>query len=95
VLAALKHERAYQDMKWNAGTTASGGQHTPTEWLVYIEDYIREATQFTSRHPEPEATHFVLHAMRKIGAMAVACQEQNGVRTREREGPRAEGFSAT
>ena len=93
VLYALKQEREYQDRKWSVDTTLSGGRHTPTEWLVYIEDYVREAKQFTSRRSEPQATYFVLHAMRKIGAMAVACQEQNGCLTRQIEGSRPEGFS--
>src|SRR3990172_5631420 len=85
VLYALEQERAYQDEKWSE--MLSGGRHTPTEWLVYIEDYVREAKQFTTRHAEPVAGHFVLHVMRKIGAMAVACQEQNGVLTRAIDGP--------
>ena len=94
VIAALEDERAYQDLKWNADTTASGGFHSPTEWLVYIEDYVREAKQFTSRNAEPQATEFVINALRKIGAMAVAAQQQNGVRARFQEGGRPVGFSA-
>jgi len=93
VLEVLREERDYQDQKWNEDTTASGGKHSPTEWLVYIEDYVREAKQFTSRNPNPAADMFVLNVMRKIGAMAVACQEQNGVYSRAREGPRPMGYS--
>ena len=95
VIDALLGERAYQDQKWNEDTTASGGRHSPAEWLLYIEDYVREAKQFTSRNPNPQADVFVLNAMRKIAAMAVACQEQNGVYTRDIEGARPMGFSAT
>lgn len=94
VLYALKEERKYQDKKWSEDTTLSGGRHSPAEWLTYIQDYVNEALHYQARHSEPEATNFVLHAMRKIGAMAVACQEQNGVLTRLIEGPRPEGFTA-
>lgn len=91
---AVELERAYQDEKWAADRTASGGKHTPTEWLVYIEDYVNEAKRYSSRHSEPGASVFVQHTMRKIAAMAVASMEQNGVHTRKAEGLRPEGFVA-
>ena len=94
VFAAINGEREYQDSKWSADRTDSGGSHTVDEWLVYIEDYVNEAKHFTSRNSNPKAREFVLNALRKIGAMAVAAQEQNGVRTRAIEGPRPEGFTA-
>jgi len=55
---------------------------------------VREAKQYTSRNSNPGADKFVLNALRKIGAMAVAAQEQNGVQTRQVEGARPMGFSA-
>lgn len=91
---AVEAERAYQDVKWAADRTASGGKHTPTEWLVYIEDYVNEAKRYTSRISEPQASVFVQHTMRKIAAMAIASMEQNGIYTRKVEGPRPEGAVA-
>lgn len=93
VYAVIDGERDYQDSKWNpADIDGSGGEHTPLEWLTYIEDYVAEAKRSFSRRPEKEAREFALHTLRKIGGMAVAALEQNGVRTRAAEGARPVGF---
>lgn len=85
VYDAIEDERQYQDKKWNHETTASGGVHSTTEWLVYLDDYIREAKTVVTRNADPEANVKALHIVRKIAAMAVACMEQNGCRTRAEE----------
>lgn len=93
VYAVIDGERDYQDTKWDpANLETSGGKHTPLEWLVYIEDCVKEAKRVFSRRPEKEAVEFGLHTLRKVGAMAVAALEQNGVRTRDAEGARPVGF---
>lgn len=89
---ALEGERLYQNEKWDPNSTESGGVHNVVEWIVYIEDYIDEAKRILSRHTEPQATVKALHAIRKVGAMAVACMEQNGVHTRAEEGKRPVGY---
>lgn len=94
VLYALRGELEYANAKWADDRTASGGRHTPTEWLVYIRSYVNEALEYTSRNSEPKATNFLLHQLRKIGAMAFNAQMQNGMLTRGIEGPRPEGFNA-
>ena len=82
VYIAVDGERTYQD-GWNdPSLTDSGGRHSNVEFLVYIEDYVREALHFASRRPDPEALIFTRHSLRKIAALAVAAMEQNGVQTR-------------
>jgi hypothetical protein len=79
VFNVITGERIYQAGRWNEETTESGGKHTVTEWLLYIQDYLTEATHLVSRNPDPEATRMALDSIRKIAAMCVACMEQNGV----------------
>jgi len=78
VFALIDGERAYQDTRWGPQTTSSGGQHSPAEWLVYIQDYLTEAIHFASRIADPESAKFVMSNLRKIAAMSVAAMEQNG-----------------
>lgn len=92
VYEALEGERRYQEEKWEPVDGALR-VHSALEWLVYIEDYVNEAKKILARRPEVEAREFALHTIRKIGGMAVACMEQNGVRTRGEEGPRPVGYT--
>jgi hypothetical protein len=78
VYEAINVERAYQEAKWNLATTSSGGRHSVTEWLVYMQDYLTEAMRIVSRNVDPGASVAALHSVRKIAAMGVACMEQNG-----------------
>jgi hypothetical protein len=78
VYAAIDGERDYQDSRWNEGTTESGGRHTPTEFLLYMADYVREAITQASRNADPVANDLVLNTIRKITTLGVACMEQNG-----------------
>lgn len=77
VYAVLNGERDYQDFL--SPTSETAGEHTVAEWLLYIGDYIREAQSVASRTWGPEATIKCLDIIRKVGAMCVACMEQNGV----------------
>jgi len=78
VYQAIDSERDYQDSRWNENTTTSGGYHSPAEWLVYMQDYLREAFSQASRHADPESRVMVMNTLRKITAMGVAAMEQNG-----------------
>jgi hypothetical protein len=84
VYAAIDTERKYQDERWNIVTTPTDGQHTVTEWLVYMQDYLTEAVKQVSRQADPKASQDALHTIRKIAAMGVACMEQNGAPKREK-----------
>lgn len=78
VYDALDSERDYQDQQWNAHTTSTAGQHSVTEFLVFIQDYLTQAMHQVSRESEPFASEKALHTVRKITAMGVACMEQHG-----------------
>jgi hypothetical protein len=82
VYKLIDTERLYQDTRWNITTTPTGGLHSPTEWLVYIQDYLTEAMHSTSRSADPEAKNRVLDGVRKIAAMCVICMEQHGAPSR-------------
>ncbi len=82
VYAAIDGERAYQAERWNENTTTSKGNHSVTEFLVYMRDYVEEALHHVSRNADPGAQEFALNSVRKIAALGVACMEQNGVRLR-------------
>ena len=77
VYRALDSERDYQDQKW--GNTLREGKHTPTEFMVYMQDYLLEAMKIISRMADPEASEKAMHIIRKITAMGVACGEQHGM----------------
>lgn len=78
VYKALDGERDYQKVRWSEDTTSTGGFHSVTEFLVYMQDYVNEALHNVSREADPGASEKALHWVRKVGALAVACMEQHG-----------------
>lgn len=88
VFDAVDEERDYQDSRWTPETTTSGGRHSIGEWVVFIDDYLRQVKTELSRNSEPQASAMALDTMRKITALGVACMEQNGVVYRA-NGPRS------
>lgn len=83
VYQAIDGERAYQEKRWNCETTASCGNHSLTEFLVYIRDYTEEALHYVSRTADPAGQDFCRNSLRKIAALTVSALEQNGVSFRE------------
>ncbi len=83
VYDAIESERAYQDAKW--GGQVNDRTHSPTEWLVFIEDYVSEAKHLLSRNKDEIVRPQVMDIMRKITSMGVACMEVHGA-------PKREGF---
>lgn len=81
VFDIIETERRYQDLLW--GPTQERGDHTVTEFLVYVEDYVSEAKHIMSRHASPGADEEALHILRKVAALCVACMEQNGAIPRD------------
>jgi len=81
VYTRLDSEREYQDNRW----VGPDGPHvhTPTEWLVYIQDYLTEAIRFSSREDAITADVKVMDSLRKIAGMCVAAAEQNGMNFRK------------
>jgi hypothetical protein len=72
VFTFIDGEREYQERRW------PGHKHTVTEYAVYIRDYAEEILHLNSRNDEAKTDGRVKDAMRKIGALAVACMEENG-----------------
>ncbi len=83
IYETIDSERDYQESKWNANTTRSGGKHSNVEFLVFIRDYVEEALHKASREADPAANEFCKHNLRKVAALAVAAMEQNGCRERQ------------
>lgn len=91
VYSALDSERDYQEMRRHRdGSTTVGGDgsvhdHTPEEFLIYMQDYLNEALHTASRTWGPTCKPKVMEIVRKVTALGVACMEANGA-------PRREGF---
>lgn len=75
----LDDERKYQIEKWSRHYDDS--QWSVADWIVFIERYVQEAKD---RIGCPNGLNS-LHSIRKIGALAVACMEHRGIRTRAEE----------
>ena len=70
-------ERDYQDQKWVNDKTPNGvQQHSPEEWIVYMEDYLREAKHILARTNPPTCYIQAMAIIRKVTAMGVAAMEQ-------------------
>lgn len=76
VYLRIDEERLYQEARHG------GHQHSVTEWLVYMRDYIEEALHTMSRHADPVASTRAMHNVRKATALGVACMEQHGAPSR-------------
>lgn len=83
VYVAVDGEREYQEARWNPETTPSGGRHELGAYLIFIDDYLREAKTQLSRGADPKATQDCLNTLRKITALGVACMEEHGAPARK------------
>lgn len=86
VYEALDGEREYQEIRWGVasceGRTPEDHQHSVSEWLIYMQDYLTEAIHIVARNADPAASILALAHVRKITAMGVACMEQLGAQKR-------------
>jgi hypothetical protein len=85
VYKLIDTEREYQGLRWNQNTTITGGNHTPTEWLVFIQDYLTEAMHVSTRQPAQECDPIIMANLRKIAGMCVAAMEELGCAPRDIE----------
>lgn len=74
---ALSTELIYQGATWNENTTDSAGKHSDIEFVVFIDDYLTEATRMVSRNPEPMCSEMALQNLRKIAGMIYQSSVQN------------------
>jgi hypothetical protein len=75
VYRVIDSERDYQEQRWKRPEH----NHSNTEYLVYIDHYVKQAFAAVSTQDGDRAT---LSALRKIAALAVAAMEENGVEYR-------------
>ena len=83
VYAALDSERNYQDLRWGAtlsGDRPGDGTRTVDEFALYIAGYTNDLIEHASHFGPAEEK---LNLIRKIGALCVACMEQNGAPKRD------------
>jgi len=72
VYQAIDEERDYQEWRWPRPAHI----HSNTEYLVYIDHYLKEAFAAVSKQDSEMGTY---DPLRKIAALAVAAMEENGV----------------
>lgn len=78
ILNRVASERLYQDARW--GGPEHDDKHLPVEWIGFINEYLGQAAEISSR-PGVTTEEFVLEfqdAMIKIAALAVAATEFAG-----------------
>lgn len=73
VYRLIDDERDYQDSRW--GTTHDS-EHSPTEWLLFLQRYITLAIAIEGASKADNAAE-QMGAIRKITAIGVAAMEQN------------------
>lgn len=70
VTSVISDERAYQDRTWDNTTTGRA------DWLIYLNVYYYDAMHLAGRGKADDEE--VLHAIRKVAALCVACMETFG-----------------
>lgn len=84
VFEAIRREREYQNVLWvDFLHRSSAKEHSVTEWLLFIDDYLQEAKHAICRKASPIGVSEALHVVRKIAALCVVCMEQNGIEERD------------
>jgi len=72
VFNIISTERDYQDIRW----PRPAHNHSVTEYLVYLDHYIKHAMELVST---TNGDYSALPDLRKIAALAVAAMEEHGV----------------
>ena len=78
VLAALRSEREYQRRRWGCRQpdgTLTDAQQSIADYVIYMQDYDRDAQQQATRNADQAAS---LDALRKVVGLGFACLEQWG-----------------
>lgn len=86
VYKAIDSERNYQRYRAEEVSGAGTGEHLHSveEFVLYMDDYMRELKTQLSRTWTPDGqVPEALSTLRKITAMGVACMEQHGAPQRE------------
>lgn len=83
VFDVIKKEMEYQDKLWN--NTESRGIHSIPEFILFMQNYLKEAEQIVSRTASPKCDEEASHIIRKVVAMGIQCMKQNGIYERDME----------
>jgi hypothetical protein len=75
VYKLIDGERAYQNQLWNEDTTITKNIHTPEEWIMYMQDYLAEASHILSRYAAQVSRPQAMQIIRKVAALGVAAME--------------------
>jgi hypothetical protein len=81
VIDIIEDEIDYGNEIWEA---SSDSEHTPTEWVLYMEHYMNDMKRILSTQANPTADRNAMDQMRKVLAMGVRCAVQNGMPYRNR-----------
>jgi hypothetical protein len=73
VYNVIDNERSYQDNKW---TPEQHGNHEVEAYILYMEYHLSEARKLVSTQ---NGTQGVLHDLRKVVGLGIACFEKHGV----------------
>ena len=83
VYKLIDGERDYQSIKWNEFTTSSANIHTPEEWIMYMQDYLLEASHILSREAAQTGRPKAMEIIRKVTALGVAAMEDIDTKPRQ------------
>lgn len=89
VFAVIDGERNYQDLIWKQRCQEHGVAYTSNDetlvedWLMYIKGYYNDAVQMAAHDPDGGD---VLHVVRKLAGLCVACLEVHGCWERQAVG---------
>jgi len=81
VYAVIEGERNYQQLVWQQRCQDHGVAYTSdaetsvADWLIYIKGYYADAVRLAAHDPDGGD---VLHVVRKLAALCVACMEGHG-----------------
>ena len=82
VYKIIDGERDHQDELWNVATTISENKHTPEEWIMYMMDYLSEASHILSREAAQTGRPKAMEIVRKVVAMGIAAMEEHETKPR-------------
>ena len=95
VMDILRGERDYEKKRWGRRVRVFGGdgfkedaQKSVGDYLTFIDHYLTEAKRLLSTK---SGTHEALDALRKVGALVVACGEWHGLPPRDGRFPVVNG----
>ena len=82
VFQIVSQEIDYGRKLWEGSDTQDN--HSPEEWIMYMEHYLNDCKKIASTRPAPEYIEEVTDQMRKVVAIGMKCLIQHGCPARGR-----------